>query len=839
MNRHLVATSFGAVSVSLTILFAPPVYGQSCTPSTGSGEAARSGASLTNPAGTVIVVSRQGERGLDATVSATNHGTVITCGEVHEYHRDDGTPARRRAYALSVGTDADGAAAVTLNSGLIETWGRGARGMNIWAGWRDGGEDATATATNRGRIVTRGDLYDGSAHFGYPHIRTTDGVQVETGWLSGDAVVINERNSANDSQSGVIEVHGTGARGMWVWTTGTGEARGINRGTITTRGDAFGGPQSYGSTAAGIAAHSSQGNATALNEEGATIRTHGDGAPGLIARIHDYGGAGGSGDRTARAENRGTIVVSGGITVYEVPEERIFEDSFAEDIFAIGVYARADSGTATVVNTGNVAAAGQTGIGLYAGDGESFGDDGVLVDQPSPSVGTNATVHMTAGRIVAGAQDNPATPEDESRVGYGIGAESERGRVRVMVSGASTTITAHSTDNPEPDFSGEGIGIYARGLFSEDCEVAGGTCTSDTLVEISGGATVTADVAVNAVGTLILYESRVNGPVKFGCGVGDESCWGSGTNDHFTIRGGSVDGDVDFLGGNDILIITGDSRITGDINFGEGTDTLVFHGPGTLDTIVEGRITGLENLISTAAERTHVLPLLPPSGAQQGFVRIVNTSDEAGEVEVRAFDDAGTEYGPLTLSIGAGEVRHFNSHDLETGNAAKGLTGATGPGEGRWRLVFESDLDLRVMGYVRTADGFLTSMHDEVTETASDEGYRYEVVIFNPAGNIRQVSVLRVVNRSDAEAAVTITGLDDAGEAGDGAVELTLPAGAARMLAAPELESGGDDLEGALGDGVGKWRLTVASDRPLAVMSLLRSPTGHLTNLSTVPSASR
>ena len=44
-------------------------------------------------------------------------------------------------------------------------------------------------------------------------------------------------------------------------------------------------------------------------------------------------------------------------------------------------------------------------------------------------------------------------------------------------------------------------------------------------------------------------------------------------------------------------------------------------------------------------------------------------------VEVRAFDDAGTEYGPLTLAIGAGKVRHFNSHDLETGNAAKGLTG--------------------------------------------------------------------------------------------------------------------------------------------------------------------
>lgn len=72
----------------------------------------------------------------------------------------------------------------------------------------------------------------------------------------------------------------------------------------------------------------------------------------------------------------------------------------------------------------------------------------------------------------------------------------------------------------------------------------------------------------------------------------------------------------------------------------------------------------------------------------------------------------------------------------------------------------------------------------------------------------------------------------------EGAVELTLPAGASRRLWASALESG-EGLAGALGDGAGKWRLAVASDRPLAVMSLMRSPEGHLTNLSTAPPASR
>ena len=235
------------------------------------------------------------------------------------------------------------------------------------------------------------------------------------------------------------------------------------------------------------------------------------------------------------------------------------------------------------------------------------------------------------------------------------------------------------------------------------------------------------------------------------------------------------------------------------------------------------------------------LALLPSAAhpVRDGFVRIVNESDEAGTVRIRAFDDAGTEYAPVTLAIGAGEARHFNATDLESGNPNKGLTGATGaPEAGRWwRLVFESELGVRVMGYVRT--GPLDAMHDEVTERATEDGYRYEVVFFNPASNAARASVLRVVNRSQTEAAVTITGTDDAGAAGEGEVELRIPAGAARMLLAPALESGGEEFEGALGDGTGKWRLVVASDRPLAVMSLMRSLEGHLTNLSTAPPASR
>ena len=84
---------------------------------------------------------------------------------------------------------------------------------------------------------------------------------------------------------------------------------------------------------------------------------------------------------------------------------------------------------------------------------------------------------------------------------------------------------------------------------------------------------------------------------------------------------------------------------------------------------------------------------------------------------------------------------HFNSEDLETGNLDKGLSGGVGAGVGDWRLRVSSRLSLEVLVYIRTEDGFLTSMHDVVPETAA--GHR--VAIFNPGRNINQVSRLRVL----------------------------------------------------------------------------------------------
>ena len=238
--------------------------------------------------------------------------------------------------------------------------------------------------------------------------------------------------------------------------------------------------------------------------------------------------------------------------------------------------------------------------------------------------------------------------------------------------------------------------------------------------------------------------------------------------------------------------------------------------------------------LASAAQNTHTLPLVLPasSAGLEGFVRIVNRSFQPGTVRMTAIDDTGERFGPVTLALEAEETVNFRSSDLERGNASKGLPVGVGDGEGDWRLVLETDLDITPLAYIRTFDGFVTSMHDVVPVTGQD----HRVLFFNPGSNLRQVSRLRLINPGTAAAAVEVTARDDRGEAAPGgAVRLTLPAGASRTLTAQDLEAGGDGFEGSLGDGAGKWRLSVTSNVPIEAVSLLLSPTGHLANLSSAP----
>ena len=243
-----------------------------------------------------------------------------------------------------------------------------------------------------------------------------------------------------------------------------------------------------------------------------------------------------------------------------------------------------------------------------------------------------------------------------------------------------------------------------------------------------------------------------------------------------------------------------------------------------------------------------VLPVEDASRGRFSYVRIRNKSARAGEVTIYALDDTGARYGPLPLMIGARQALSFDSPFLEN---------AVGPGNGYWHLEVRSDLNVEAFAYMGyTGGGPITSAH-EVAEgiyvgedddyddlfSATDimpeklfELWEYTLPFFNPGSNRRRVSWLRLVNPTGIDAEeITIRGLDDTGSPGPGGMVTTsLPANGSRMLSAQALEGlvPNDGMTGQLGDGSGKWELTVISPVQLQVMSLVITSDGVITNMT-------
>ena len=226
--------------------------------------------------------------------------------------------------------------------------------------------------------------------------------------------------------------------------------------------------------------------------------------------------------------------------------------------------------------------------------------------------------------------------------------------------------------------------------------------------------------------------------------------------------------------------------------------------------------------------------------ARRGVVRVVNRSAFPGTVSVTATDDAGRTYPALALELEAGGERVFDSRDLEAGNPSIGLTGATGPGAGDWRLAFASaTLDVQVLPYIHAAgprregvpasihaagprregvppsiapqgalsDGFVAPM--DATAPANAQGV-LQVPVFSPADDFEARSLLRLVNPSAVAARVAVSAIDDAGRSPSAPVLLALPPSAACTVDAAQLESGTGLPCGlhqpGLGNGTGSWR---------------------------------
>ena len=270
--------------------------------------------------------------------------------------------------------------------------------------------------------------------------------------------------------------------------------------------------------------------------------------------------------------------------------------------------------------------------------------------------------------------------------------------------------------------------------------------------------------------------------------------------------------------------------LSGSLGDGEGKWRLTLSAEGgsayatNLLLDASGVLSSVPGRISRGGfHRVSLFPSASDGAGRRGVVRVVNRSAASAEVGIEAFDATDRAHEDLRLSLGGYSSAQFDSTDLEQGNAAKGLTGSTGPGEGDWWLELTSGSDIEALSYVDTAAGPLSALRS-TAGVETETGMRYEALLWDESGE------LRLLNASGEPVSVRLSGTDDAGCSGN-EVELTLVPWSARTLTASELEEGSEGLRGALGSGTGSWRLRLETDS-IDLLSLVRGAGGMLSDVS-------
>ena len=271
------------------------------------------------------------------------------------------------------------------------------------------------------------------------------------------------------------------------------------------------------------------------------------------------------------------------------------------------------------------------------------------------------------------------------------------------------TISVDAAEDGDADDGTASIVHQARGGGYDDVEVASlaVVIVDDDIPPVPVDARARAD-RLTLHFDRMLDDSSVPEPNAFDVQVDDGGGSGAGT-----ARPADV---------SDVAVTTSIVQLTLTRAVQPGEGVVVTYTPGNRRIRSAGRIdargfTIRASLPASGGELRGRVPLFESAANadRQGFVRVINHSDVAGRVNIEAVDDNGMRAGPVALSIAAGGAAHFNSDDLEGGNADKGLPDGIGPpGQGNWRLHLTSELDIEVLSYARTSDGFVTSLHDAV-----------------------------------------------------------------------------------------------------------------------------
>ena len=315
-------------------------------------------------------------------------------------------------------------------------------------------------------------------------------------------------------------------------------------------------------------------------------------------------------------------------------------------------------------------------------------------------------------------------------------------------------------------------------------------------------------------------------------------------DDGFAALGGTVETTLDpfaslQLTAQDLEAGNAAKGIFGSLGDGRGKWQLAVRSSGSIEVMSlirtpDGFLTSVNDVVPKNNPNEIYFANPASNQNQQSFLRFTNQSDVEGDVTISGVDDNGTPAPgtDITFRLFPKESKQLNSRDYENGNGSKGLSGALGDGTGKWHLTATSDVDLEVMSLIRTPDGFLTNLSGVAPTDATGS---HRIYYANPASETEQVTFLRIVNKTTGTGSTTISGIDDNGNAAPGGVvQFQIESLQAKQLLATDLETvnAGKGLTGALGDGAGKWQLTVTADMDIAVLNLIRTADGFLTNLS-------
>ena len=569
----------------------------------------------TNEARGIIRTHGTGARGLSAgntsvggRAEAENWGRITTSG---------GRAGTRRAGGVNAWSEQDSAIAVNHAGATVTTSGRGAYG--IVASTDYGSHDESAVALNRGTISTRGNAFHTATR-----VYSANGVAVYSGG-EAPAVAIN-------AYEGEIEIRGSGAKGVvaLIWRGG-GAAHARNRGRITTHGDLYtvdrpGTDNDTWTTGSGLVAYSSaNSDATATNEVGGVIETHGTAAFGIQAWT-DGGG-------TAKAINRGRVTTRGA-AVRNVP---VYTPG---TLGSEGVRAYSGHADALVENsvTGVVETRGARAFALFAltdGDGSRTSALAEVINRGQAEThGVNADGAIAISAYSENA-DNPNHVRATNLSGATIttaGVQSTALAAGIGVSGGGTknahgtaiarnhgTVITAGADGGSGAGSGAANGVAAA-FFRRD----------NTKISRGGDVTIvnTGDVTVKGVRASALYAEtfgrgtvtvwvlggkvraehgsgrglwartggagRVNATIAGGAEVAARNAGGiaaqfQGGTTNVRLLDSTLSGRVVFGRGRDTFTLR-NGRVTGAINFAGGADVLNVHG----DSWLEGAITNIE-----------------------------------------------------------------------------------------------------------------------------------------------------------------------------------------------------------------------------------------------------